>query len=349
MMLAELEEPMAARRQQGQRHIPVLLDGIVAALDPRDGEIYVDGTFGAGGYTRAILGSADCKVVAIDRDPVAIAGGSRLVRECAGRLTLVEDAFGNLDGVLASLDLQQVDGIVLDVGVSSMQLDEAERGFSFRQDGPLDMRMGRSGPTAADLIAQLSEQDLAALLRTLGEERRAGAVARAIAAERERAPITTTLHLARVVEGVLGRPPDSTINPATRTFQALRIAVNDELAELGRALFAAETMLAPGGRLVVVSFHSLEDRIVKTFLADRSRTSFGGSRHAPAADVPPPTFELSHRGITRAETDEVASNPRARSARLRAAVRTAAPPRNGDALAFGVPQLPCLIEGRRRS
>jgi 16S rRNA (cytosine1402-N4)-methyltransferase len=295
-----------------------------------------------------VLDSADCKVVAIDRDPEAIAGGARLVRESGGRLSLVESTFGDLDRVLSGLGIAEVDGIVLDIGVSSMQIDEAERGFSFRQDGPLDMRMGRSGPTAADLIAHLSEQDLAALLRTLGEERRAGAVARAIAAERERAPITTTLHLARVVESVLGRPPND-IHPATRTFQALRIAVNDELDELARALFAAEKVLAPGGRLVVVSFHSLEDRIVKTFLGDRSRTSFGGSRHAPATDVPPPTFTLSQRGITRPQTDEVETNPRARSARLRTAIRTEAPPREGSALAFGVPQLPCLIEGRRRA
>lgn len=346
-MLAEpaLEELVARR----QRHVPVLLDGIVEALGPVDGRTYVDGTFGAGGYSRAILAAADCKVVAIDRDPEAVAAGGALARDAAGRLTLVEDAFGNLDGVLRQLGIDGVDGVVLDIGVSSMQIDEAERGFSFRQDGPLDMRMGRSGPTAADLVAHLSEQDLAALLRTLGEERRAGAISRAIAAERERGPIASTLHLARIVESVLGRPPDSTLHPATRTFQALRIAVNDELAELARALFAAEAVLAPGGRLLVVSFHSLEDRIVKTFLADRTRTTFGGSRHAPAAEVPPPTFELSHRGITRPEMNEVSINPRARSARLRAAVRTQAPTRGGSALAFGVPQLPCLIEGRRRS
>lgn len=329
------------------RHVPVLLDDVVAALDPRDGETYVDGTFGAGGYSQAVLEAADCKVIGIDRDPDAVAGAFGLVREMRGRLTVVEDRFGNLEDVLGSLGLDEVDGIMLDVGVSSMQIDEAGRGFSFRNDGPLDMRMGRRGPSAADLVAELSEQDLASILRTLGEERRAGAIARAIVAERSKAPIATTLQLARIVEGVLGRPPDG-INPATRTFQALRIAVNDELGELARALFAAEKKLAPGGRLVVVSFHSLEDRIVKTFLADRSRTLSGGSRHAPAIEVPPPTFQLQQRGATMPQERELSMNPRARSARLRAAVRTEAPPREGDALAFGVPQLPCLAEGRRR-
>jgi 16S rRNA (cytosine1402-N4)-methyltransferase len=330
------------------RHVPVLLDDVLAALEPRDGEIYVDGTFGAGGYTEAVLESADCKVVAIDRDPNAILDGWGLVRRMRGRLTLVEDRFGNLDKVLASLGLSEIDGLMLDVGVSSMQIDQPGRGFSFRNDGPLDMRMGGHGPSAADLVAELTEQELASILRTLGEERRSGAIARAIVAERERGPIRSTLQLARIVEGVLGRPPDG-INPATRTFQALRIAVNDELGELARALFAAEAALAPGGRLVVVSFHSLEDRIVKTFLADRSRTASGGSRHVPAAEVPPPTFQLARRGATMAQEDERLSNPRARSARLRAAIRTEAPPREGDALAFGVPQLTCLTEGKRRS
>jgi 16S rRNA (cytosine1402-N4)-methyltransferase len=223
-----------------------------------------------------------------------------------------------------------------------MQLDTAARGFSFRHDGPLDMRMGEGGPSAADLVAELAEKDLAALIRTLGEERRAAAVARAIVAARAEERIDSTLRLARIVEGVVGRSADG-IHPATRTFQALRIAVNDELGELARALFAAEAVLAPGGRLVVVSFHSLEDRIVKTFLAERSRTTSSVSRHLPATFAAAPTFiPVVRRGATAGEA-EIAANPRARSARLRAAERTAAPAREGsDPLAYGVPYLPAL-------
>ncbi|WP_051091219.1 16S rRNA (cytosine(1402)-N(4))-methyltransferase RsmH [Methylopila sp. M107] len=321
------------------RHTPVMLDEVLTALGPRDGEIYLDGTFGAGGYTSAILGAADCKVVALDRDPSAIAGGYDLVGASKGRLTLVEERFSNLSKALDHLGVEALDGLVFDVGVSSMQIDQAERGFSFRFDGPLDMRMGRDGATAADLVASLDDKELAAVLRTLGEERRAGAIARAICAERAESPITTTSRLQRIVERVLGRSNDG-INPATRTFQALRLAVNDELGELARALFAAEKRLKPGGRLVVVSFHSLEDRIVKTFLADRSRTLAGGSRHMPEAVVAPATFELLARGVVKPSDAEVSRNVRSRSAKLRAARRTAAPARDGDPFAFGVPRLP---------
>ncbi|GLK55879.1 16S rRNA (cytosine1402-N4)-methyltransferase [Methylopila capsulata] len=320
-------------------HLPVMLPEVLASLAPKDGETYLDGTFGAGGYTRAILEAADCRVIATDRDPTAIAAGYAMVSEFKGRLTLVEDRFSNLSHVLDQLGLDGIDGVVLDVGVSSMQLDQAARGFSFRNDGPLDMRMGGEGPSAADLVAELDDKELAAVLRTLGEERRAGAVARGICAARETEPITTTLRLADVVEGVLGKSYDG-IHAATRTFQALRIAVNDELGELGRALFAAESRLNPGGRLVVVAFHSLEDRIVKTFLADRTRTVPGGSRHMPAATVPPATFQALSRGVVKPSDEEVETNPRARSARLRAAVRTEASARGGDAFAFGVPRLP---------
>jgi 16S rRNA (cytosine1402-N4)-methyltransferase len=324
------------------RHVPVLRDEAIEALAPVDGGLYVDATFGAGGYSRALIAAADCRVIALDRDAEAIAEGAALLATAGQRLVLVRGRFGDLEAILAGRGIASVDGVVLDLGVSSMQLDTARRGFSFRFDGPLDMRMGGEGPSAADLVHDLAEKDLAALIRTLGEERRAGAVARAIVAERTKARIDTTLHLARVVEGVVGRAADG-IHPATRTFQALRIAVNDELGELARALFAAEAVLAPGGRLAVVSFHSLEDRIVKTFLADRSRTSSGASRHVPATFAAAPTFVLIGRRSETAGEAEIAMNPRARSARLRAAERTAAPPRGpSDPLAYGVPHLPTL-------
>lgn len=320
-------------------HKPVLLAEMLAALAPKAGETILDGTFGAGGYSGAILDAADCRVVALDRDPSAVAGGYDLVAAAKGRLTLVEERFSNLSDAIDGLGVEALDGVVLDVGVSSMQVDQAERGFSFRNDGPLDMRMGGDGPNAADLVASLEEKELAALLRTLGEERRAAAVARAICAERAEAPIETTSRLAQIAERVLGSWNDG-IHPATRTFQALRIAVNDELGELGRALFAAEKRLKPGGRLVVVSFHSLEDRIVKTFLADRTRTAPGGSRHMPEARVAPATFEALSRGVVKPGEAEIAGNVRARSARLRAARRTDAPARGGEPFAFGVPRLP---------
>ncbi|MGA0530557.1 16S rRNA (cytosine(1402)-N(4))-methyltransferase RsmH [Hansschlegelia sp. KR7-227] len=321
------------------RHRPVMLAEVLEALSPRDGETYLDGTFGAGGYSRAILEAAECRVIALDRDPSAILGGYDMVAEFKGRLTLVEERFSRLGEALDGLGIERVDGVVLDVGVSSMQLDQGERGFSFRLDGPLDMRMGGDGPSAAELVASLEEKALAAVLRTLGEERRAGAIARAIAAAREEAPIETTLQLADLVERVIGKSYDG-IHAATRTFQGLRIAVNDELGELARALFAAEKRLAPGGRLAVVAFHSLEDRIVKTFLADRTRTLPGGSRHMPETAVPPATFRAPIRGATKPGDAEISENPRARSARLRAAIRTDAPARGGDPFAFGAPRLP---------
>ncbi|MFC5069244.1 16S rRNA (cytosine(1402)-N(4))-methyltransferase RsmH [Flaviflagellibacter deserti] len=323
------------------RHISVLRDEAVDALAPVDGALYIDGTFGAGGYSRALLEMADCRIVGIDRDREAIAGGASLVEASQGRLMLVNGRFGDLKEITANLGVERVDGIVLDVGVSSMQIDDAHRGFSFRFDGPLDMRMGGEGPSAADLVNDLSEKDLAALIRTLGEERRANAIAKAIVSERNNSRIETTLHLAKICETVLGRAFDQ-INPATRTFQALRIAVNDELGELLRALFAAEEVLAPGGRLAVVSFHSLEDRIVKTFLAERSRTTPNVSRHAPATFAAAPTFIPVVRSATPGD-DEIARNPRSRSARLRAAERTDAPARGpSDSLAYGVPHLPAL-------
>ncbi|HVX99568.1 MAG TPA: 16S rRNA (cytosine(1402)-N(4))-methyltransferase RsmH [Pseudorhodoplanes sp.] len=325
-------------------HIPVLLGPVLQYLAPRAGEIYIDGTFGAGGYSRAILAAADCRVIGIDRDQTAIALGAGLVAESGGRLTLSEDRFSALDQVARSLGYASVDGVVLDIGVSSMQLDQAERGFSFRLDGPLDMRMDRQGPSAADVIARISERDLAAVIFVLGEERHSRAVARAIVAERRRAPITTTRALAEIVARVVRGKPGQ-IHPATRTFQALRIFVNEELSELARALAAAERILKENGRLVVVSFHSLEDRIVKTFLAERGKRA-PVSRHSPPADAAVPTFLPLTKKPVVADAGEIGRNPRARSAKLRAALRSAAPPRDFDPLAL-LPRLPSLADVMR--
>ena len=272
------------------RHIPVLGRPAVDFLKVRDGGVYIDATFGAGGYTRAILAAANCRVIGIDRDRQAIALGADLVSAAGGRLTLVEDRFSNLEAVAHGLGYETVDGVVLDLGVSSMQLDEGERGFSFRLDGPLDMRMGASGPSAADVVAQAAERDLAAVIAILGEERHARAVARAIVRARTEAPIRTTRELADIVGRVVRAKPGA-IHPATRTFQALRIFVNEELGELAAALEAAERILAPGGRLVVVAFHSLEDRIVKSFFAARSGQG-GSSRHQPEAVKAAATFRV---------------------------------------------------------
>lgn len=312
------------------RHVPVLGREAVEMLAPRSGGLYIDATFGAGGYTRAILHMPGTRVIGIDRDRTAIAGGFGLVEEAAGRLTLVEDRFSHLAEVCAAQGADAVDGVVMDIGVSSMQLNGAERGFSFRLDGPLDMRMSQHGPSAADVIAAASETDLANIIYIFGEERRSRAVARAIVAARKDTPIATTRALAEIVSRVVRAKPHE-IHPATRTFQALRIFVNEELDELYMALAAAERVLKPGGRLVVVSFHSLEDRIVKTFLAARSKTG-GGSRHLPEAAPALPRFRILTKRPIEAGADEVRANPRARSAKLRAAERTDAPPGAADAL-----------------
>lgn len=309
-------------------HIPVLLAEVVATLAPRDGGIYVDGTFGLGGYSRAILEAADCRVWAIDRDPSAVARGAALAERFGERLRIIEGRFGDMDRLLAAHGVTAVDGVVLDIGVSSPQIDTAERGFSFRTDGPLDMRMGSDGPTAADLVNGLAEGEIADILYRLGEERLSRRIARAIVETRRQAPILRTGDLAAIVRSVVPRSRDG-IDPATRTFQALRIRVNDELGELDRGLIAAERLLRPDGRLVVVAFHSLEDRRVKDFLRLRTGQAPAPSRHAPVA-APGGETAASFRLLTRKPVtpgaEEQAANPRSRSARLRAAERTAAPP-----------------------
>jgi 16S rRNA (cytosine1402-N4)-methyltransferase len=322
-------------------HVPVLLDRVVEWLAVRDGGLYVDGTFGAGGYARAILRTAGARVIGIDRDQTAIARGADLVSQAQGRLELVEERFGELQSVVAE---SSADGIVFDLGVSSMQLDRAERGFSFRLDGPLDMRMGHDGPTAADIVARAPERDLAAIIATLGEERQARAVARAIVKARSEQAVDTTRALANIVARVV-HMRDSAIHPATRTFQALRIFVNEELAELAHGLAAAEHALKPGGRLVVVSFHSLEDRIVKNFLSARGRAP-ATSRHQPEVAAAPPSFRLLTRKPEIPGDAEIAANPRARSAKLRAAERTQAPAMPVEDASPQLPSLADLVRGR---
>jgi 16S rRNA (cytosine1402-N4)-methyltransferase len=302
-------------------HAPVMLAEVLTALNAKAGETIVDGTFGGGGYTRAILANAECNVIGLDRDPTAVARGKELEATMAGRFKIVETRFSTMD----TLEIG-VDAVVLDIGVSSFQIDQAERGFSFMQDGPLDMRMGGDGPSAADVVAQLSEDELTKIFQVYGEEREARRVARAMVNDRVATPYLRTSDLAGLCSRVIGRKSSDHIHPATRIFQALRIYVNDELGELEMALAAAEAMLPAGGRLVVVTFHSLEDRIVKTFFNDRSKET-GGSRHAPVNTGPAPTFELITRKPLSASHEEVSVNPRARSAKLRAAIRTNAPAR----------------------
>ena len=303
-------------------HISVLRNAVIAALMPKVGGCYVDGTFGAGGYSEALLASTDCRVWGIDRDPDALAFGAALKVRYPDRLTMIEGNFGDMDRLLGDHGIQTVDGVALDLGVSSMQLDRAERGFSFRQDGPLDMRMARHGESAADLVNRLDETDLANLIYDFGEERFSRRIAGAIVQAR---PISRTSELAQIVRRAIPKKGDG-IDPATRTFQALRIAVNDELGELTRGLSAAERLLAPGGRLAVVTFHSLEDRPVKSFLQQRAGKTPGGSRYLPVSAAPrAPSFRLLTSKPLAAEMEEIRINPRARSAKLRAAERTTAP------------------------
>ena len=322
------------------RHVPVMLHEVLAALAPRSGNRIVDATFGAGGYSSAILASG-AQVLAIDRDPSAIEGGAGLVAESGGALVLAQGNFAQLDRIAGENGFEQVDGVVLDIGVSSMQIDEAGRGFSFRKDGPLDMRMASSGPSAADVVNRAQQNDLIRIIGILGEERQASRVARAIVARREAKPFERTLDLASVVAAAVGKRPGDRIHPATRTFQGLRIFVNGELDELAAGLSAAERLLGEGGRLVVVTFHSLEDRIVKRFLAERTGAQ-GGSRHLPQSQQAEPSFRLERKGAIAASEAEAQANPRARSAKLRYALRTAAPAAPEHLAAFGLPNLVAL-------
>lgn len=315
----------------GVDHISVMLPEVLDALAPENGKSYVDGTFGAGGYSRGILEKDVSMLWAIDRDPNVIETAEVLEKEFPGKFKLLQGCFSEMEALLRDSGQEYVDGIVLDIGVSSMQLDQAERGFSFMNDGPLDMRMSHDGMSAADVVNDMDEEELANIIYQFGEERASRRVARAIVKRREEEPFTRTLDLSKVVEVAVGGPKykkgKKQIHGATRTFQALRIYVNDELGELKRALVAAEKILAPGGRLAVVTFHSLEDRIVKEFFKVRSGEASRGSRHMPVSldDGPKPTFDMLFRGGKKASKSEIEINARSRSAKLRAGVRTTAP------------------------
>ena len=305
-------------------HAPVLLDEVIQALAPQAGDVIIDATFGAGGYTRAILATG-ATVVALDRDPTVQLHADAVAKDFPGKFQLVRTPFSGLAEAFAGTGEARLDGVVFDIGVSSMQLDQAERGFSFMRDGPLDMRMSDDGATAADIVNGWDHGPLAHIFKLYGDERQSGRVATAILRRRVEKSFERTLDLAAVVEKALGGRRGAAIHPATRVFQALRIAVNDELGELRAGLEAAEATLAPGGRLAVVTFHSLEDRIVKAFLTERTGNAPGGSRHAPVAiDTRKPSFTLAFKGAREAGEVELATNPRARSAKLRAAVRTEA-------------------------
>lgn len=319
------------------RHIPVLLKEVLVALEPAVGKVILDGTFGAGGYTSAIL-AAGADVIALDRDPTAIAGGQALVASNDGRLKLIHSQFSRLADHAPEGGL---DGVVLDIGVSSMQIDEADRGFSFQKNGPLDMRMSASGVSAADVVNRAKVAELIRIFHFLGEESQSPRIAHAIEKRRAEKPFETTRDLAGLIEIVTPRKMKDKIHPATRVFQALRIFVNDELGELAQALFAAERALKPGGRLVVVTFHSLEDRIVKTFFSDRAGKAVG-SRHMPVAHERAATFDRIGKPMVSASDAEAELNPRARSAKLRAGLRTSAPAEAADMSIFGLPNLASL-------
>jgi 16S rRNA (cytosine1402-N4)-methyltransferase len=328
------------------RHIPVLLAEALQALNVRGDGVYLDGTFGAGGYSRALI-ERGARVVAVDRDPAAIAAGQPLVAASQGRLTLVAGRFGDLDAIAKSVAAAPLDGVVLDVGASSMQLDEASRGFSLRHDAPLDMRMEGAGRTAADILREDDERRIADILHYFGEERAARRIARAIVADRQTSPYVSTRQLAAMIARVAPARPGETIHPATRSFQALRIAVNDELGQLLAALEAAERALKPGGRLVVVTFHSLEDRIVKQFLARRSGRGEAASRRLPGEPTrAEPTFLVAAGQPILPGQAELAANPRARSAKLRFGERAAAPARARDEDIEALTRLPPARPGR---
>ncbi len=322
------------------RHIPVLRDEVLAIVAPHEGGLYLDATFGAGGYSRALLAPPGARVLALDRDPAAIAAGASLAAEAQGRLFLVEARFSQLAEVARRLDLGPFDAVILDIGVSSMQIDDASRGFSFRSDGPLDMRMQQAGQSAADIVNSADEATLADILFYFGEERASRRIARAIVLDRAKTPFVSTAALAGMIARVApGKPGE--MHPATRSFQALRIAVNDELGELALALAAAESILKPGGRLIIVTFHSLEDRIVKQFFAERSGRGEAPSRRLPGEPAPaPPTFRVAGKQPVTPSAAEVAANPRARSAKLRHGERTAAPARPASADLMALATLP---------
>ncbi len=327
----------AAHAPDTAPHIPVLLRPLLEAVAPVQG-VWVDGTLGAGGYARALLEAGAERVIGVDRDPLALEMAREWGAEYGARLDLVQDTFSNMDD-----HAQGVDGVVLDLGVSSMQLDRAERGFSFMQDGPLDMRMSQDGPSAADLVNEASESDLADILYLYGEERASRRIARAIIRAREENPIKTTFQLVEIVEKCLPRPKPGQAHPATRSFQALRIAVNDEFGELVAGLEAAERALKPGGQLAVVTFHSIEDRMVKRFLQAKSGGGGRGSRHAPEVQAIAPEFEVRNRKAIGPDDRELGENPRSRSAKLRVAIRTDAPATPADRKAIGMP----LLKGDR--
>ncbi|MCF2904363.1 16S rRNA (cytosine(1402)-N(4))-methyltransferase RsmH [Octadecabacter sp. CECT 8868] len=312
-------------------HIPVLIGPLVAACSPVRGT-WLDGTFGAGGYSKQLLDAGAAKIIGVDRDPDVFKNAQWAVDD--PRIELVEDTFSNLDVIASNLD-----GIVLDLGVSSMQLDQAERGFSFMRDGPLDMRMGQEGQSAADIINEATETDLADILFTYGEERASRRIARKIVSERDREPITTTLRLAKLIEGCLPRSKPGQSHPATRSFQAIRIAVNDEYGQLAEGLEAAERALKPGGHLAVVTFHSVEDRMVKRFLQQRGGGTGNANRYAPAIEAVKPAFEILTKKAVGPDEAELEQNPRARSAKLRVARRTDAPAGPVDRNKLGMPQL----------
>lgn len=311
-------------------HKSVLLEEVLNALSPEDGEVIVDGTFGRGGYSQAFLVAADCHVYGVDQDPEAVVVGRQLEEKFPGRFSMLETRFSEMDAALGAKNITKVNSIALDLGVSSPQLDEASRGFSFAKDGPLDMRMSQKGPSAADLVNQLPEEELADILYQYGEERHSRRIARKILAARKEGPIQTTKQLAEIIYSVMPKHGKG-IDPATRTFQALRIKVNDEMGELERVLELAEKLLLPGGRLAVVSFHSLEDRIVKQFLKTRSQTAAPSNRHLPYVkdDVLQPTFQLGSKKAIQPSDEECQSNPRSRSAKLRWAIRLDTPVAGG--------------------
>lgn len=314
-------------------HVPVLLPAILKAVAPVEG-IWLDGTFGAGGYTRGFLQAGAARVIAVDRDPLAFELAADWAQDYGDRLVLQPGVFSKMDDYA-----QELDGVVLDLGVSSMQLDRAERGFSFMRDGPLDMRMSQAGPSAAELVSEASAEAIANILFTYGEERASRRIAKAIVAARAEAPITSTLRLAQIIEGCLPRAKPGQSHPATRSFQALRIAVNDEYGELFQGLMAAERALKPGGKLAVVTFHSVEDRMVKRFLTARAGAGGNANRYAPERVRPAPAFALRSRKAIAADAAEVAANPRARSAKLRVAVRTDAPAGEIDSKSVGMPMV----------